>query len=186
MHRHFRLCALLILGAALLAPLPACDRNDEAPPPIIVVTPEPVRGVIAQTSFSNYFTGIWVGIEVLVSNNGKVDITVDWTKDETWMFVYFGDTDCSFVQLEGGECPFFIASETKEPKPRVLFTEILEAGLYYLYLYNVPRVPGTEIGSDVTEAVAIQLGLTVFPEQDSGEGEPVRLGRPRVLSPPQI
>ena len=102
------------------------------------------------------------------------------------MFVYFGDTDCSFVQLEGGECPFLIASETKEPKPRVLFTEILEAGLYYLYLYNVPRVPGTEIGSDITEAVAIQLGLTVGLELDSEEEEPVRLGRPRVLSPPQI
>ena len=109
-HRTYRPYILLILGAALLAPLPACDRNDEAPPPIIIVTPQPVRGVIAQTSFSGYFTGIWVGIEVQVQNKGRVDITVDWTEDETWM------------------------------------------------------------------------GL----EQESGDDDPVRLGRPRILSPPQI
>ena len=81
-----------------------------------------------------------MGLEVQVQNKGRVDITVDWTEDETWMYVFFGDTDCGFVELEASECPFLIASEMKEPKPRVLFTEILDAGLYYLYLYNVPRV----------------------------------------------
>jgi len=186
LHRNYRPYILLILGAALLAPLPACDRNDEAPPPIIIVTPQPVRGVIAQTSFSGYITGVWVGIEVQVQDRGRVDITVDWTEDETWMYVFFGDTDCGFTELEAGECPFLIASETQEPKPRVLFTEILDAGLYYLYLYNVPRVPGTEIGSDITEAVGIQLGLTVGLDEESGDDDPVRLGRPRILSPPQI
>jgi hypothetical protein len=186
MHRHFRLYAVLILGAALLAPLPASDRNDEAPPPIIIVTPQPVRGVIAQTSFSGYFTGIWVGIEVQVQDKGQVDITVDWTEDETWMWVNFGATNCGFVELESDTCPFLVVSETKEPKPRVLFTELLEPGLYYLYLYNVPRVPGTDIGSDVTESVAIQLGLTVFPEGASGDDDPVRLGRPRMMSQPRI
>jgi hypothetical protein len=186
MYRNYRPYILLILGAGLLAPLPACDRNDEAPPPIIIVTPQPVRGVIAQTQFSGFQSGVWVGIPIQVQDRGKVDITVNWTHTETWMFVYFGDTDCGFAELEGGSCPFLIASETKEPKPRVLFTEILDAGLYYLYLYNVPRVPGTEIGSDVTEEVSLQLGLTVGFREDAGDDDPVRLGRPRILSPPQI
>jgi len=79
-----------------------------------------------------------------------------------------------------------IESETKEPKPRVLFTDILDPASYYLYLYNVPRISGTEIGSDVNESVTLQLGLTVgFEPQADGE-EPVRLGRPRILAPPQL
>jgi hypothetical protein len=178
--------ALMALAAVLLAPLPGCDRDTDAPPPIVVVTPEPVRGVIAATSFSGFQTDTWVGIEVLVSTRGQLDISVDWTSDETWMYVYLGTEQCGFVELQGGTCPFFIASETKEPKPRVLLTDILDPATYYLYLYNVPRVPGTDIGSDVTEAVALELGLTVgFELQDDGE-KPVRLGRPQVLAPPHL
>jgi hypothetical protein len=102
------------------------------------------------------------------------------------MFVYLGTAPCGYVELQGGTCPFFIESETKEPKPRVLDTGILDPATYYLYLYNVPRVPGTDIGSDVTESVAVQLGLTVgFELQDGGE-EPVRLGRPRMLAAPRF
>ena len=188
MPEHPRLAAAALLATAvlLLAPLPGCDREEGAPPPIVVVTPEPVRGVIAETSFSGFQTGIWVGIEVLVSSRGQLDITVDWTSKDTWMFVYFGDRQCGFVDLEGGACPFLIESETKEPKPRVLVTDILDPATYYLYLYNVPRIPGTEIGSDVSESVALQLGLTVgFDPRDDGD-TPVRLGRPRVLAPPHL
>jgi hypothetical protein len=191
MPKHSRLAAVALLATTslLLAPLPGCDREEDPPPPIVVVTPEPVepvRGVIAETSFSGFQTGIWVGIEVLVSTRGKLDITVDWTSNDTWMFVYLGEHQCGFVELSAGTCPFLISSETKLPKPRVLFTEILDPATYYLYLYNVPRIPGTEIGSDVSESVALQLGLTVgFEPREEGE-EPVRLGRPRVLAPPQL
>lgn len=186
MYRNCRPYVLFILCTAILAVIPACDRNDEAPPPIIVVTPQPVRGVIAQTAFSGFFTDVWVGIEVLVSDKGVVDITVDWTEDETWMTVNFGAEECGFVTLEAGDCPFLVDSVGQTPKPRVLFTDLLEPGLYYLYLYNVPRVPGTEVGSDVTEAVSIQLGLTVFPEGASASENPVQLGHPRRLGPPAI
>jgi hypothetical protein len=188
MHRSFRPFVLFLLGAALLAPLPGCDRHDEAPPPIVVVTPQPVRGVIAQTAFDRFVSGAWVGIEVLVSNRGVLDITVDWTSDETWMYVYFGDTPCDAAALTGETCPFLIRSETKDPRPRILYTDLLEPATYILYLYNVPRVPFTEVGSDVTEAVSIQLGLTVGydPLAAGSEGDPVQLGRPLVLSPPRL
>lgn len=185
-HVRFSVPALLGLAVLLVAPLPGCDRGDDTPPPIVIVTPEPVRGVIAETAFSGFQSGIWIGIEVLVSTRGQLDITVDWTVDGTWMFVYFGSAQCDYVELEAGACPFIIASETKDPKPRVLLTEILDAGTYYVYLYNVARVPGTEIGSDNTEAVSLQLGLTVgFEPADEGD-EPVRLGRPKVLGPPRL
>jgi hypothetical protein len=176
----------MILGLAALTPLSGCDRNDDAPPPIVVVTPQPVRGVIAQTSFGGFFSGVWVAIEVPISDRGALDITVNWTSDETWMYVYLGDAPCSYVELEAETCHFLVASETKEPKPRVLYTGVLEAGTYYLFLYNVPRVPGTDIGSDVTETVAIQIGLTVGVDSGATERRPVRLGRPRVVSPPHL
>jgi hypothetical protein len=177
---------LALLAVLVLAPLPGCDREDDAPPPIVIVTPEPVRGIIAETSFSGFQTGIWVGIEVLVTTQGKLDITVDWGSEETWMFVYFGSVQCGFTELEAGNCPFMIASETKEPKPRVLFTDLIEPDTYYLYLYNVPRVPGTDIGSDVTEAVALQLGLTVGFQPRAEEEDAIHLGQPRVLAPPRL
>ena len=49
----------------------------------------------------------------------------------------------------------------------------------------VPRNPRTGIGSDNTEAVSIQLGLTV---KASGERstDAIHLGRPIVVSPPRL
>ena len=67
----------------------------------------------------------------------------------------------------------------------MLYTDELEPGTYYLVLYNVPRDPPTGIGSDNTESVSIQLGLTV---SASGERstDAVRLGRPTVVPPPGL
>ncbi len=108
---------------------------------------------------------------------------MDWTFSDTWMYVYFGRTNCDYAQLASHTCPFILSSETKNPKPRVLYTEALDPGTYYLVLYNVPRDPRTGIGSDNTESVSIQLGLTV---SASGERstDAVHLGRPIVVSPP--
>jgi len=184
--RPARHSGLLALATVLLAPLPGCDRGDEAPPPIVVVTPEPVRGVIAQTAFSGFAPDLWVAVEVLVSDRGKLDITVDWTFEDTWMSVYLGTTECGYVELTSGSCPFLIESETKDPRPRVLNSDILEPGTYFLYLHNVAWDPDTGVGSTNTEAVSIQLGLTVGFEPRGAEEEPVRLGRPTVLPPPQL
>jgi len=184
MRRHARSLAVLVVLGALALPQPGCDRDDPGLP-IVVVTPEPVRGIIAQTSFQGFQTDIWVAIEVLVSTRGKLDITVNWTHPDTWMFVYLGNTQCNFEQLSSGDCPFLIESETKDPKPRVLFTDLLDPGTYYLVLYNVPRDPRQGIGSDNTEAVAVQLGLTVgFRETRAQDAPPsLRLGRPVVIGP---
>jgi hypothetical protein len=171
-------------AGALLVALAGCG-GDSARPPVVVITPEPVRGVIAQSSFSGFETDVWVPIELVLTQGGVLDISVDWTSPETWMYVYFGRTNCGLAQLEGGSCPFLLSSETKDPKPRVLYTEPLNPGTYYLVLYNVPRDPLTGIGSDETESVSIQLGLTV---SASGERstDAVRLGRPIVVSPPRL
>ena len=171
-------------AGALLSALAGCG-GDSARPPMVVITPEPVRGVIAQITHSGFETDVWISIDLVVSQKGKLDITVDWTFPETWMYVYFGSTKCDYAQLSGHTCPFILSSETKNPKPRILYTEELQPGTYYLVLYNVPRDPRTGTGSDATESVSIQLGLTV---KSSGERstDAVRLGRPIVVAPPRL
>ena len=184
MRRSLESTVRIAAAAALLVALAGCG-GDSARPPVVVITPEPVRGVIAQTTLSGFQTDIWISIEVVLAQQGVLDITVDWTSPETWMYVYFGRTNCGYDQLVGQTCPFILSSETKDPKPRVLYTETLEPDTYYLVLYNVPLDRKTGVGSDATETVSLQLGLTV---SASGERstDAVRLGRPIVVSPPRL
>jgi hypothetical protein len=172
------------LAVALAGALAGCG-GDSARPPVIVITPQPVRGVIAQTTLSGFQTDVWIAIDLLLSQKGKLDITVDWTSPDTWMYVYLGATKCDYAQLSGHTCPFILSSETKDPKPRILYSDVLEPATYYLVLYNVPYDKATGIGSDNTESISIQLGLTVGA---SGERSTttVRLGRPTVVSPPRL
>ncbi len=169
--------------AALVLALAGCG-GDAARPPVVVITPEPVRAILSQTSFSGFQSGVFVSLELILSQRGVLDITVDWTSPDTWMYVYFGNTNCSFVQLSSRSCPFLLSSETKNPKPRVLFTGTLEPGRHYLVLYNVARDPVTGIGSDNTESVAIQLGLTINPGAQQAPGA-VQIGRTQIVTPLQ-
>jgi len=171
----------LTVAGALVAALAGCG-GDSARPPVVVTTPEPVRAILSQTSFSGFQSGIWVSLELILSQKGVLDITVDWTAPDTWMYVFFGNTNCSYAQLDNRSCPFLISSETRTPKPRVLYTATLEPGTYYLVLYNVERDPLTGTGSDNTESVAIQLGLTVNPGALQAPGG-VAIGRTQVVSP---
>lgn len=184
MKSGLRSCVRPVAIGALAIALAACDGDDPARPPIVIVTPAPVHAILAQTSFSGYQSGTWVSLELLLSQEGVLDITVDWTFPSTWMYVYVGSVNCSFAQLSNGTCPFLIRSETKEPKPRVLYSLTLRPGTYYLMLYNVPRDPATGNGSDNTESVAIQLGLTVYPFTNQAPGG-VSIGRTQVIHPSQ-
>lgn len=177
--------ATLAVVAGLALPLPGCDEGTA--PPLAIDVPQPQRVLYVTTSLQGFQTDVWIAIPVLLSDRGKLDVTVDWTSDDTWMYVFFGETECDYTQLAGGTCPFTIASETKDPKPRVFFTDFVDPGTYYVVLYNVPRDNKRGIGSDNTEAVSLQVGLTIFPfDTQSTEARPVRLGRPFVLSPPHL
>ena len=170
-------------AGALLVALAACG-GDSVRPPVVVVTPEPVRGVIAQTAFSGFQTDVWISIELVLSQQGVLDITVDWTSPDTWMYVYLGNTNCTYAQLSSLTCPFLVSSETKNPKPRVIVTGTLEAGKYYLVLYNVGRQGNTGVGSQNIESVALQIGLTVYPGNLRVPGG-VAIGGTQVLGPQQ-
>ena len=175
---------LFVAASSLL--VAGCQNADNpSRPPIVVVTPQPVRGVIVQTSFGGFQTDIWVALEVQISTRGVADILVDWTFPDSWIYVYFGNVKCEYRQLANRTCPFLITSETKDPKPRALTTDMLEPGTYYLVLYNVPRNPRLGIGSDNTEAVSVQIGLTIPPSSSRPAGTPIRLGPPRVLQGPR-
>jgi hypothetical protein len=119
---------------------------------------------------------------LLLSQGGVLDVTVDWTYADTWMYVYLGKTSCDYSQLAARTCPFLVKSETQKPKPRVLYTETLDPGTYYLILYNVPWDPHTRTGSDNTEAVSFQLGLTLAASGQRST-DAVHLGRPITVSP---
>jgi hypothetical protein len=170
----------LVVGLVLA--LAACG-GDSTNPPVAVITPEPVRGILASTNFQNFQSGTWVSLEVILSQKGVLDVTVDWTTPSTWMYVYLGKVNCTYQQLSGRTCPFFLSSETKDPKPRVLYTDSLDAGTYYLVLYNRERDPGTGQGSDNTESVAIQLGLTVYPFTTRAPNA-VSIAGAQIIAPP--
>jgi hypothetical protein len=175
-----RRAALKLLPLPLLALVPACGGDNPSRPPIEVVTPQPVRGIIAQTGFSDFQTDFWVALEVQTSARGIIDITVDWTFPDSWIYVYFGKTKCEYAQLANRSCPFLVSSETQLPKPRKLTTDTLDPGTYYLVLYNVPKDLRRGIGSDHSEAVSVVMGLTVSPTSQAG-AQPIRLGQPVVL-----
>jgi hypothetical protein len=185
MTRDLRRGGQVAAVVALAAALTGCGGDDAPRPPVVVVTPAPVRGVISQTSFSGFESDVWVSLPFTLSQRGVLDVTVDWTSPDTWMYVYFGRQGCTYFELAGRTCPFLISSETQAPKPRVLVTEALDPGTYYLVLYNVPRDPRTGIGSDNTESVSIQLGLTVSASGQRSTGA-VRLGQPTVLPAPRL
>lgn len=181
----FRSFVRVALAGALVLALVGCGGESPVPPMVVITPAPPARGVIAGNSFSGFQPNVWISIELLLSQKGVLDITVDWTFADTWMYVYLGRTNCDYSQLAGRTCPFLIKSETQTPKPRVLYTETLDPGTYYLVLYNVPWDPHTRTGSDNTEAVSFQLGLTLTASGQRST-DAVHLGRPIVVSPPRL
>jgi hypothetical protein len=108
---------------------------------------------------------------------------VDWTSEDSWLYVYLGEVECDPERLQGGTCPFLIASETQTPKPKFLESDILPPQTYYLYIYNVPFDPATGVGSDNREAVSIVIGLTVGFGPEAAAGPALQIGPPTVVSP---
>ncbi len=176
---------LLLVAAALalLLPFAACSRDFEPPFPVVQVTPlTSAHALYASGSKQDFHSGEYMMYPIELTVAGVFDITVDWTFPSSWIYVYFGETRCGYDELAQGTCPFLISSATTTPKPRTLVTEKLAAGQYYLVLYNVPWDVRTRTGTDNTETVVFQIGLTVTSE--SGERVPVRLGQPIVLPRP--
>jgi hypothetical protein len=183
--RRLRRAAAVLALLCGLAWLGSCQNDNPSRPPIEIVTPQPVRGVIAQTSFGNFANELWFALPIQVSQKGVLDITVDWTMPDSWIYVYFGRQNCDYNELTGKTCPFLISSETQLPKPRVLITDTLEAGTYYVFLYNVPKNRRLGIGSDNSETVSLVVGLTISPSGQSAPGA-VRVGKPTVVQAPHF
>jgi hypothetical protein len=176
----------MVLAASCAVPLVSCSEDTTTRPPVVVVTPAPVRGVIAQTSFSGFEPKMWVALPVQITQRGVLDIAFDWQYPDSWIYAYFGNTKCEYDQLVSQSCPFLLASETQLPKPRLLVTGTLEPGTYYVVFYNLPKGDRSDtVGSWNVEAVSLQLGLTVG-GSSLGGGETVRLGRPTFFSAPRL
>ncbi len=174
---------LAVVGLGLLLPFAGCTGDDTPPYPVIEVTPvASVHSIYASGKKEYFQTGEYMAFPIQLTVAGRLDITVDWTFSSSWIYVYFGETRCTYEELAKKTCPFLITSETRTPKPRILYTDKLAAGQYYLVLYNVPWDARTKTGTDNNETVVFEIGLTVT--ASSGERLPVQLGQPIVLGQP--
>ena len=150
------------LAGALLSAALGCGGDEPARPPVVVVTPPPVRTVVARPApIEPLKPGTFAILELQLAQGGTLDVTVDWTFADSWIYVYLGRTSCSYAELSQRACPFLVASETQQPKPRLLRSEPVEPGTYYVVLNNVARDNRAGIGSDNVESATIEVGLTV-------------------------
>lgn len=169
------LLPVVLVGSVLS--LSGCDKSTT---PTVVATPTPgaVRGVLGTLSFDRFETGVYVGIPLPLSQGGILDVTVDWTFNDTWMYVYIAKGTCTYDQLAGKTCPYIVSSETQFPKPRVVVTPPITPGTYTLVLYNVEKTKVNRrlgIGSDNIEAVSFQIGLTVGGAASAQAAAPIPL-----------
>lgn len=178
MKRFVRGFVLVGIAVGVLV-LPACD--EDAVPAAVPLPPAPVRGVIATTSFTDFSVGVWLGIPIPLSQAGKLDFTVDWTFTNSDMTVAFGSQPCTFQQLDANACTFTILTQGTTPKPRVIFTQNVPVGNYFLYIYNEPFKSSDKTGTENVEAVSLQIGLTVGAASDAPPS-PIRLSS-QVLKP---
>ncbi len=171
-----------VIAAAAVVLLPFASCGSDSTLPVVVVTPQPVRAHLTNppAGIPDFPNDTWVALPIPLSVRGTLEITVDWTFPDSWIYLYFGQTRCELPELVRQTCPFSITSETQAPKPRRVVTGLLDAGTYYLYLYNVPKRRGSEIGSDHGESVQIDIWLTI---PVSGARVPVQIGPASLYSP---
>ena len=165
MMRFGRGILLPVVVAGSVLGLPACNKKSSTTPtPVATPTPPAVRGVLGTLSFDRFETGVYVGIPLPLSQGGILDVTVDWTYKDTWMYVYIARGTCNYEQLSSKTCPYIVSSETQFPKPRVVVTPPIPAGTYTLVIYNVPSTQPNRklgIGTENVESVSFLIGLTV-------------------------
>ncbi len=187
MARANRFGSRFLTGVVLLLPFAGCDSDTSVRPPMTVVTtqaPQPVHAWLTDppATIGGFESDTWIALPIPLSVRGVMDIRVDWTFPNSWIYVYFGDKSCEYVQLAARTCPFLLSSETQSPKPRVLTTGLLEPGTYYLVFHNVLLNRRTGVGSENTETLQVQLGVTIPPSaarQAVAVGTPVLLQRGR-------
>jgi len=143
---------------------PACKKSSTTPTPVATPTPGAVRGVLGTISFDRFEPDIYVGVPLPLSQGGILDVTVDWTYPDSWIFVYIARGTCTYEQLSKKICPYLVSSETQFPKPRIVVTPPIAAGTYTLVIYNVPSTQANRklgIGTENVESVSFLIGLTV-------------------------
>ena len=151
MKRSVRGILVSVLLGGLVLGIPACKKST-APSPIATPTPVPVpvRGVLAQFPITPFASGVYVGIPLPLTQGGILDVTLDWTFQDTWMYVYIAKGTCDYDQLASKTCPYIVVSETQTPKPRFVATQPIAPGTYSLILFNVDKDRKKQIGSDIT------------------------------------
>ena len=100
--------------------------------------PQPVTTLISQGSTS--LRSFFVTIPHRNDARGDVEFIVDWTFEESFLWIYVTDGFCTADQFRQDACPFRVRSETRQPKPRRLRVANREAGQMSLIVWNVGEI----------------------------------------------
>src|SRR5260370_13725205 len=149
MMRFGRGILLPVVVAGSVGGLTGCHKSSTTPTPVATPTPAAVRGVLGTLSFDRFEPGVYVGIPLPLAQGGILDVTVDWTYKDTWMYVYIARGSCDYGQLADKTCPYILSSETQLPKPRGLVTPPIAAGnhthvRFHLGKAQLPPTPRIE------------------------------------------
>jgi hypothetical protein len=99
---------------------------------------------------ANYIT--WLSFPT--NRAGRLDATVDWTSASNDLNVYLVKGDCSYDELNAGQCQMLVSSEGTA-KPEQLTYASSQASTYTIFIHN--RGPGDE---SVSFQVVLSATLT--------------------------
>lgn len=143
----------IVAVVALAALMAACGSDTVTPPPVPSPTPVPLPPprVVAEGSGSLEAGFVGQLAPFMTTLPGRIDATVDWTFATNDVDALLVAGNCSFEQVEAGECPILAAAVSASAKPERLTVPNVAPGIYTFFIGNA----GPE-----DESVSFQIVLT--------------------------
>ncbi len=137
--RGWKSYVLVFLGAALVAGLPGCGGSSSpTAPPVTTPTPVPCTQtkVYGDVGFTPARTLIFDNFAV--PNNGRLDITLDWTLATSPIGFYLVPvlTCLTVEEFNARTCNFLVRSEPSAAKPKKISLPNFSAGNYTWIVAN--------------------------------------------------
>lgn len=175
--------ALPILG---LVAVTACGGGGGSPTvtPTPTPTPTPLPPVVVAQRTGFALQARYIGwLPFPTSRAGQLDATVDWTSAANNLNVYLVKGECTYDQLDAGQCEVLAASEGNA-KPETLRYQSATASSYTIFIHNLG--PGDE---SISFQVVLSASLTAgAPSATVAAAAPVpelaQLASARVQSAP--
>ncbi len=142
-----------VVACVLALSLAGCGGggNDVTTPQVTVPTPVPCTQTTIEQDGDTITARTLLYFDFSVPDNGRLDITIDWTYASSMIGVYVVPVNtCTLAEFNARTCNFLIRSETSV-KPRKISTPNFTAGNYRWIIGNF---------SESLESVSIQILLS--------------------------